>query len=506
MTQRYQTTADTATGPTPDLERAYATARREAETLGLRALEASHPLVAGINRGEAYDKQAPGGGFYHLFNVPRSLDGDGGGEPFEQLAGFVVGAELARYTDGDAVAGIGEHFRALNRDSVQGMQDYFREAPAKAERKEALFDRVFDLLGMDGEVVTSGEVWSDQGYWDTLAGLARNETGTVIDLTEYAKDYFEGQHNLDWTRKADRMPLWKLQDSGVLEGEFDVDPRLDEVAEPLRRATGTTAPATALYPLAELGYAAWIEEEFDVGAKVGPEDEDMYDPFIQDIAGHDVVHYYQPLAMDDPSETVVPYFDEWRDSGRVLVSDNLDALNEKAEQWVTESTGHMDRHAGTLHLSGGRPHPVLYNTLVAAGMSLAAGGPGATVTLPHHDDEKLRPYADPGLDGFPYDTIHSHSLLEGTELDPPGAEDDHYHAMPEHLSLATSEHVDSLQELDNLVQDGAASRDFVRDEFSTLTLADLKTSLPRLVNDVNRLLGAGHSSRRPRTKDGARNR
>lgn len=468
MTHEYQTTAHA----TPHLDDAnmdtdaYAAARASAEALGLRALEASNPLVAGVNRGEAYGKQAPGGGPYHLFNVPRSLNGDGNGEPFEQLSGFVVAADAARYAEGDVVAGVGEHFRALNRDSLDGMRDYFAEAPAKAETKRALFDRVFDVMDLDGEVVTTGEVWSDQAYWDGMAEIAREETDTVTELTAYAKDYFEDRHNLDWGEKADRMPLWKLADSGLLEEEFGVDPRLDEVVEPLRVATGTTAPTTALYPLAELAYADWIDGEFDVGVKVGPEDEDMYDPFIQDVSGHDVVHYYQPLAMDDPSHTVVPYFDEWRDSGRVMVGDNADEVAGKRETW----DGSM-----SVRPSGRRLHPALYNALTAAGVSFAAGSDA--VLLPHHDTGHLPPYADPGADEFPYDSVAE---------------------MPDELPIATSERAGSLEEFYALVAgddpDGA--------EFA-LSMDDVRASLPRLVNDVNRLLGNGYRDARPLTKDGA---
>jgi len=173
---------------------------------------------------------------------------------------------------------------------------------SRERQKEKLLKRLFEVFEIDGKVLDTDSLWSAPSYWNAVLKLS--ETEEIIE-------------------KSSGTSL-----SCISAEQLGLPAESSEVFSMVLSRLGTY-PASSLYTLFEVAEAKYLNEEFGIDTKIGPESEERYDKFIKDFMN--IVQLYQPLDLKSSSaklKAVIPYM-ERRNEERFFFDDTKDELFDK---------------------------------------------------------------------------------------------------------------------------------------------------------------------------------
>lgn len=231
---------------------------------------------------------------YCGFNVTKTDK-----EPIDQLQAFIAAKRIQEYNlekfgkKGVFIAFVGGLFEVLNCRDIQEATELIKRNTPKEELKKKLFQKIFEKFDLEGEVLTTEDLWLDQKYWEILKGLFDKQVFTRGLLINDTLNFYESKDQLmaglkvkDLPKELVNLPLEFIKKIG-------------------------NYPAPILYTPAEVSEAYYLKEKFEVGIKIGQAQERPYDKYLyQDFS---VFRLKQPVSLNSTigkPGIVTPYIDK----------------------------------------------------------------------------------------------------------------------------------------------------------------------------------------------------
>lgn len=228
-------------------------------------------------------------------------------EPVDQLDGFLVARYIQQLFGQQErfcayIAGV---YNALNARSLGEAVKIAQKRKKVEEEKKVLLERVITNNEIDGEVLTTYDLWNDEEYWRIVDRLF--EDGIY--------DYMPDEKKIVETIRLKEFPL-------------EILGKMQSTAKniPLWIRSG------ALYLPAEVAEAVWLRKKYGIEWKIGPPSEEVYDQFIAP-EGIGIIRTKQPMTIENGrTKPAMPYVGKSTQLQRILFSDTLQTLPQKCQQ------------------------------------------------------------------------------------------------------------------------------------------------------------------------------
>lgn len=231
-------------------------------------------------------------------------------EPIDHLDGFFLAKVMQKNSGAFFYPLIAGVYNTLNCGSPYPYRarKLFRRLAYREREKAELYDCIMDKLELEGDVILAQDVWCDKRYWEIFREVIK-KIG-VCEIVDRQRE--------------------KGSNRGALRGmrfrEFPKD-LLGAYCEVFDNDYLKDVDSAALYVSAEVAEAVWLREKKNVGWKIGPEAEEMYDDLIEKF-GIGIVRFRQP---SDPlgNKKYSPYQGKECEERRVFFSDTKSSLEGK---------------------------------------------------------------------------------------------------------------------------------------------------------------------------------
>lgn len=277
---------------------------------------------------------------YFGFNV--GVDG----EPIDQIQAFIVAKRMQEYNlsrfgrSGFFIPFVAGSYEVLNTRKDQNAEEALDKLKKADDNKAEFFKRIMDVMGINGEVIVTHDLWSKDEYWSAFVDFFSRENVTESLLTENTLGLNVSQTKIDNSYLVSEL-------CGIV---FPI--KCDELTEKI----GNWRAAIIYLPI-EVAEAMYLARVTNANLKLGPADERTYDKFIADYM--DILHITQSVDMKSSKHnpiTVTPYryIKSSKKEVRILFSDTPESIEEKLEPI------HPEQYVATMHPKAG----IVFNPFV----------------------------------------------------------------------------------------------------------------------------------------------
>lgn len=249
-------------------------------------------------------------------------------EPIDQIQFFITAKRIQQWniqnfgTTGNYIYFIGGLFEILNAQSIDESQQIILVNSQKEQKKKKLYLKLLKRFGINGKILTTKDLWSNELYWNILKDQIDNQTFTRGLLINDTLKFYNSKEQLFNTIKVKELPSELVN----LPLEF-----IKKIGN---------WPAPLIYTPAEVSEGLILNIIEGVSLKIGQAQERVYDKYLRGKMS--TIRLIQSVGLNSnriKSIPVTPYIDKEKNKEevRLYFSDSDELVKEKLKKLTVNS-------------------------------------------------------------------------------------------------------------------------------------------------------------------------